>query len=113
MSNAIIASARRIAEEIKSTEGLSDAALAAKARLTAELLESRVAAGVPARTGRDAVGKLIEAIACSARARELVIDAHEGLAGLDLRELAAGDLSECPDSWKILGPRLASDSEAA
>jgi hypothetical protein len=39
----------------------------------------------------------------TARARELLLDAHEELAQLNVRELAAGDLSECPDDWRAAG----------
>jgi hypothetical protein len=100
----IIASARRIAGELKTTENDCDTALANNARLVATLLDARRAAGLPALTGREAFGKAVEAIGHAARARDLLIDAHRELAALNLRELATGDLSECPDDWAFALP---------
>lgn len=97
MSRSIIVSARQIASELKFAENDCDAALARNARLVAAMLDARVAAGLPARTGHKAVGRAVEAISCTAKARECLIDAHAELARLDMRELATGDLSECPD----------------
>lgn len=99
MRHPLIASARRIAGELKASENDSDAALAGNARLVASLLDARREGGLPARTGRAALGRAVEAIAHAAKAREMLLDAHDELAQLDLRELAAGDLSECPEDW--------------
>jgi hypothetical protein len=99
MRQELIASARKIAGELKTSENDSDAALATNARLVATMLDARVAAGLPARTGREALGRAVEAIAHAAKAREMLLDAHQELAQLDIRELAAGDLSECPGPW--------------
>jgi len=99
MRHPLIASARRIAGELKASETDCDAALATNARLVASLLEARRDAGLPVRTGRAALGRAVEAIAHAAKAREMLLDAHEELAQLDMRELAAGDLSECPEDW--------------
>jgi hypothetical protein len=99
MRQELIASARKIAGELKTSENDSDAALATNARLVATMLDARVAAGLPARIGREALGRAVDAIAHAAKAREMLLDAHQELAQLDIRELAAGDLSECPGTW--------------
>lgn len=99
MRQELIASARKIAGDLKTSENDSDTALATNARLVAALLDARIAAGLPARTGREALGRAVDAIAHAAKAREMLLDAHQELAELDIRELAAGDLSECPDTW--------------
>jgi len=99
MRNQLMASARRIAGEIKTSENDCDAAIASNARLVAALLDARRDSGLPARTGRAALGRAVEAIAHAGRAREMLLDAHEELAQLNMRELAAGDLSECPEDW--------------
>jgi hypothetical protein len=99
MRQELIASARKIAGDLKTSENDSDAALATNARLVAALLDARVAAGLPARTGREALGRAVDAIAHAAKAREMLLEAHQELAQLDIRELAAGDLSECPNPW--------------
>lgn len=114
MRHQLIASARRIAGELRTSENDCDAALANNARLVASLLDARRAAGLPARTGREALGRAVEAIAHAAKAREMLLDAHEELAQLDVRELAAGDLSECPEDWLAAPLGLVeSDSRAA
>lgn len=112
MANPLIASARRIAGELKASENDCDAALATNARLVASLLEARRDAGLPARTGRAALGRVVEAIAHAAKAREMLLDAHEELAQLDVRELAAGDLSECPASWSTMATLTVVDSDS-
>lgn len=115
MANPLIASARRIAGELKASENGCDSALAGNARLVASLLDARRDAGLPARTGRKILGRAVEAIAHAAKAREMLLDAHDELAQLDLRELAAGDLSECPEDW-VASAKLTvveSDSRAA
>jgi hypothetical protein len=99
MRQEIIATARRIAGEIKVSENECDTALATNARLVASLLDARRTAGLPGHTGRRALGHAVEAIAHAAKAREMLLEAHAELSQLELRELAAGDLSECPDDW--------------
>lgn len=103
MRHELLASARRISCDLKASENDCDAALANNARLVASLLDARRASGVPARIGRTAVGRAVEAMNHTVKARELLLDAHEELAQLNVRELAAGDLSECPDDWKAAG----------
>jgi len=99
MRRELIASARQIAGELKASENDCDVALATNARLVATMLDARRAAGLPARTGRAALGRAVEAISHAAKARDMLLDAHQELARLDLRELAAGDMSECPEDW--------------
>lgn len=101
MRHQIIASARRIAGELRTTEDECDSALANNARLVASIIDARRAAGLPAHTGRVALEKAVEAISHGAKARESLLDAHQELAGLNLRELATGDLSECPEGWGL------------
>lgn len=112
MRQELISSARRIAGELKTAENGCDAALANHARLVATLLDARRDAGLPARTGRDTVGRVIEAVAHAAKARELLLDTHEDLARLNLRELAAGDMSECPEDWKLSATLSLVENEA-
>ena len=111
MSKPIIVTARQIATELKSAENDCDAALARNARLVATRAEARVAAGLPARTGRKALGRAVEAVALSAKARDCLVDAHAELAILNLRELATGDLSECPDLMAPAGLRVVGDAD--
>ncbi|MDP9413600.1 MAG: hypothetical protein M3Q08_05805 [Pseudomonadota bacterium] len=103
MRNHIIAAARQIRGDVRTTENDYDVALANNARLIAALLDARVKAGLPARTGREAVEHAIEAITHAAKARQLMLQAHEELARLNLRELAVGDLTECPEDWGFGG----------
>ena len=99
MRHQVIASARRIAGELQTTENDCDTAIANNARLVATMVDARLTAGLPAATARGAFGKALEAISYSAKARELLIDAHQELAQLNVRELATGDLSQCPEDW--------------
>lgn len=115
MRHPLIASARRIAGELKNSETHCDTALASHSRLLATMLDARVEGGLPSRTGRAALGRAADAIAHAAKAREMLLDAHDELAQLDMRELAAGDLSECPEKW-VTGAQLAvveTDANAA
>lgn len=111
MRHDLITSARRIAGELKTSENDCDAALANHARLVATMLDARRAGGLPARTGREALGRLVDAVAHAAKAREMLLDAHHELAQLNIRELAAGDLSECPEKW-VSGQLTVVDSES-
>ena len=99
MRHQIIASARRIAGELQATENDFDTAIANNARLVATMIDARLAAGLPAAVARGAFGKAVEAISHLAKARDLLIDAHQELAQLNIRELATGDLSQCPEGW--------------
>jgi len=96
MRNELLASARRIASELRTSENDSDLALATNARLVATLADARREAGLPGLTGREALERAVEAVACAAEARGKLLDAHAALAELNLRELATGDLSSCP-----------------
>jgi hypothetical protein len=96
MRHELLNSARRIAGELRTSEDEYDVAMATNARLVASLLDARREAGLPAATGSDALDHALQAIACAAEARGKLIAAHDALAKLDLRELATGDLSECP-----------------
>lgn len=112
MRHELLASARRIAGELRTSENDCDLALANNARLVATLLDARREAGLPAGTAREAVGRAVEAISYSAKARDMLLDAHRELAQLNLRELAAGDLSECPESWRLSGSLTVVDGES-
>jgi hypothetical protein len=96
MRSEILVTARRIAGELRSSENDCDLALATNARLVASLLDARRQAGLPAVTGREALERALEAVVCAGQARGKLLDAHAALAELNLRELATGDLSECP-----------------
>jgi len=93
----LIATAREIRDEVRSSEEGFDIALANSARLVAKLLDARRETGVPAKVGRSAVNRALEAVALGAKARETLLDMHEELAHLNLRELATGDVGECPE----------------
>ena len=99
MRHEILPAARQIRSDIRSSEDGFDLALANNARLVASLLDARRETGVPAQVGRAALNHALEAISLAAKARESLLQAHEQLASLNLRELAAGDLSECPEEW--------------
>ena len=100
MSRQIVTAARQIRSEVRSSEDGLDLALAQNARLVARLLDARREAGVPANTGRDALARGLDAIAHAAKAREALLEMHSELAKLSLRELATGDLSECPEFFE-------------
>jgi hypothetical protein len=97
MSRDILRGAREISSEVRSSEDGFDLALASNARLVARLLDVRREAGLPARTGRSALNRALEAMNHGAKARETLLDMHEELASINIRELATGDLLECPD----------------
>ena len=101
MRREIIASARQLAGELRTSENDYDLALANSARLVANMLDARRTAGLPARTGREAVERGFQALNYGAKAREELLGMHEELARLDMRELATGDLSECPEDWAM------------
>lgn len=114
MRREIMAAARQIAAQVKSSEDEHDLALAANARLLASLLDARRTAGLPAKTARAALERLTESISHGVKARELLLDTHEELARLDLRELAVGDVFECPETGLAGGLRIvASETQAA
>ena len=96
MSRTIIAAAREIRAEIRSQEDNIDATLAGQARLVGALLDARRAANVPARVGADVLDRAFEAIDHGRKLRESMLAMHKELAQMNLRELAAGDVSECP-----------------
>ena len=99
MSRQIVSAARQIAGEVRSSEDGFDLALANNARLVASLLDARREAGLPASVGRGALNRALEAISHGAKARESLLDMHQELAELNLRELATGDLSQCPTEY--------------
>lgn len=112
MRHPLIAAARRIAGELKDSEKHCDTALASHSRLLATMLDARVEGGLPSRTGRAALGRAADAIVHAAKAREMLLDAHDELAQLDMRELAAGDLSECPEKWFAGAPLAVVETDA-
>ncbi|HEY0114578.1 MAG TPA: hypothetical protein VGB54_02545 [Allosphingosinicella sp.] len=95
-THTVIAAAREIAGEIRSVEDQMDRALAGKARLIATMLDKRLEAGLPARTGRNVLSHGLEAFSLARQAREEMLTMHEQLASLDLRELAVGDVLDSP-----------------
>lgn len=101
MRREVIASARQLSSDLRNSENDYDLALASNARFLASLLDARRNAGLPAATGREAVECGFEALTHGAKARQMLVGMHEELAKLDLRELATGDLSECPEDWAI------------
>ena len=114
MSKAIIAAARQLRDEIRSQEDTIDAALAGQARLVSALLEARRAANVSARTGENALERAFEAIEHGRELRKSVLAMHKELAQLNVRELAVGDVFECPPAGALPELRVvASQSEAA
>ena len=112
MHREIFATARQIAGDVRLSENDLDVVLAGNARLIARLLDARREAGLPARTGRAAVDRAIEAMSHAAEARTSLLEMHEELARLDLRELAVGDLTECPEHFST-GHLRAVPSQAA
>ena len=115
MSKAIIAAARQLRDEIRSQEDNIDAALAGQARLVSALLEARRAANVSARTGESALERAFEAIEHGRELRKSVLAMHRELAQMNLREMAFGDVSECPpaEGYGGLSIVASSDSKAA
>ena len=111
MRHHILPAARQIRTEIRTSEDGFDLALANNARLVASLLDARRETGVPARVGRAALNHALEAMSLAAKARESLIQAHEELAILNLRELASGDVLECPEEWTKAQLRAVSDTE--
>ena len=103
MSKAIIAAARQLREEIRSQEDHIDAALAGQARLIGALLDARRATSVSARTGENALERAFEAIEHGRELRKSVLEMHRELARMNLRELAIGDVSECPEDVSGFG----------
>ena len=103
MRTEILAAARQIRGTVRTSEDGYDVALANNARLVAALLEARVNAGLPAKTGRDALENALEAITLGAKARERLLETHDQLAKLNLRELAVGDVFECPEEFGFGG----------
>jgi hypothetical protein len=99
----LIAAAREIRDDVRSSEDDFDLALASSAKLVARLLDARREAGLPARTGRSAVNRALEAIAYGAKARETLLQMHDELSQLNLKELATGDLSDCPKEYFEIG----------
>lgn len=99
MRRQIFVAARQIAEDVRASENDFDLALAGNARLVARLLDARREAGLPARTGRTALDRALQAIAHGAQARASLLAMHDELADLNVRELAVGDLTECPEDW--------------
>ena len=113
MRHHLIAKARKIAADVRNSEDQYDLALADTARLVANLLDARRTSGVPARTGRAALDRALQAISHGAKARESLLDMHAELARLDLRELAVGDVVECPEDWASNGLQIVASRDAA
>jgi hypothetical protein len=100
MRREIFATARQIAGDVRTSENDFDVAIAGNARLIARLLDARRESGLPARTGRAAVDRALQAMSHAAEARTSLLEMHAELARLDVRELAVGDLVECPEEFK-------------
>ena len=114
MSKEIIAAARQLRDEIRSQEDNIDATLAGQARLVSALLEARRSANVSARTGESALERAFEAIEHGRELRKSVLAMHKELAQMNLRELAVGDVFECPPAAELPALHVVSSrSEAA
>jgi hypothetical protein len=102
----LIAAAREIRDDVRSSEDSFDAALANSARLVARLLDARLETGIPPRIGRSALNRALEAVSYGAKARETLLQMHDELSQLNLKELATGDLSDCPKEYFETGLKV-------
>ncbi len=96
MSKPIIAAARDLAREVRAQEDTLDIALAGQARLIGTLLDARRSAGISARFGNGALDRAFDAMGHGRELRNSMLDVHAELARMNLRELAIGDVEECP-----------------
>lgn len=96
MSKPIIAAARDLVHEVRTQEDNLDIALAGQARLIGALLDARRSAGVSARVGSGALDRAFDAINHGRELRNSMMAMHAELAGMNLRELAVGDVEDCP-----------------
>lgn len=110
MSKPIIATARQVAAELRTQENAIDAAIAGQARLIGTLLDARLGAGVPATFGSEALERAFEAIDHGRALRGAVLSMHRELAQVNIREVAVGDVSECPEL--LAAPKLAAVPDA-
>jgi len=83
MDKAIVA--QRVANQLNTTENAIDAAITETSNLLNGLLQARKELNLSAVVGDNATGKVMEAIATLAAARQSVVDAHNELAELKLR----------------------------
>jgi hypothetical protein len=83
MDKALVA--QRVANQLASTENAVDAAIKETSQLLNGLIDARQELKVSAVFGDTATGKVTDAIAALAVARQSVIDAHNELAELKLR----------------------------
>lgn len=97
MSKSIIAAARELKAEVRAQEDQLDIALAGQARLISSLLDARRAAGVSARFGGGILDRAFDAINHGRELRSSMLAMHSELARMNLREIAVGDVEECPD----------------
>lgn len=111
MSNVVISTARNLAAEIRAQEDNLDATLAGQARLVGALLDARRSAKVPASVGNVALDRAFEAITHGRELRKSMLAIHAELAQMDLREIAVGDVSDCP-KLDLNGPTLVVAREA-
>lgn len=96
MSKPIIAAARELAHEVRTQEDNLDIALAGQARLIGALLDARRSAGISARAGSSALDRAFDAINHGRELRNSMIAMHAELASMNLREMAVGDVEDCP-----------------
>lgn len=101
MSNSVIGAARTLAREVRTQEETLDLALAGQARLIGALLDARRTAGVSARFGTDAIDRAFDAIVHGRELRNAMLAVHAELAQMNVRELAIGDVSQCPEEGSL------------
>jgi hypothetical protein len=99
MSKNIVTVARQISRGVHTAEDHIDQAFSSAARFAADMVDARIHNGLPRLTGETAVQRALEAIQHTVRARDAVLEAHQELASLNLRELNIGDVTDCPKPW--------------
>ena len=94
-----IAAVEAVKREFLAAETAQDDAAIAAVRTVAALLEARRSANVPLATGLREVQAAARAAALSLEARQVMIEAHPGLASLPAQVglgFMYGDVDECP-----------------
>jgi hypothetical protein len=96
MPNELILAARRVAGHIREAEEQTDRSIANKARMLADLIDARQLSGRRARFHGNIVDRTIEIITAEGELRRSTAQLHDDLAAINLRELAIGDVIDCP-----------------
>lgn len=113
MSKSVIGAARTLAREVRAQEETLDEALAGQARLIGALLDARRTAGVSARFGTSAIDRAFDAIAHGRELRNAMLAVHQELAQINVRELAVGDVAECPEEGALAPLTLVATEQRA